>query len=212
MAETTKPVLYSYWRSSCSWRVRIGLALKGVEYDYRAVHLLKDGGEQLQEEFAKLNPMKLLPAFVEGGLVLSESLAILEYLEETRPSPALLPPSAAERAQVRRLCQLIACDIQPLQNLKVLKAVGAEKKMEWGKRWIKEGFEALEPLLAQSAGQYSFGDQVTLADLCLVPQVYNANRFAVDMAAFPTISRVAAACAELPAFAEAHPDRMPDAQ
>eukprot|EP01094_Clydonella_sp_ATCC50884_P019603 TRINITY_DN3877_c0_g1_i1.p1 TRINITY_DN3877_c0_g1~~TRINITY_DN3877_c0_g1_i1.p1 ORF type:complete len:230 (-),score=81.88 TRINITY_DN3877_c0_g1_i1:640-1284(-) len=212
---TEKPVLYSYWRSSCSWRVRLALAIKGVEYEYRAVHLVKDGGEQKTDEYAAVNPQKLVPSLAIDGLVLTQSLAIIEYLEERFPdAPRLLPADAAGRARVRGLAEIVACDTQPVQNLRVLVYLGAERKMEWGKHWITEGFVALERALASSphTGTYCHGESVTLADLCLVPQVYNANRFSVEMSAFPTIARIHAALVELEPFKAAHPSVQPDAQ
>ena len=189
MAE--KPTLYSYWRSSCSWRVRIALALKGIEYDIKEIHLLRDGGEQNKQDYIEVNPFRGVPTFVQGDFSISQSLAIIEYLEEKYPETYnLLPKSPEARAQVRKLALAVACDIQPLQNLKVLIEVGEANKMAWGKKWIAQGLAALEKYLEKTAGVYSFGDNITLADLCLVPQVYNANRFGVDMSQFPIISRV----------------------
>ncbi|KAA0177433.1 hypothetical protein FNF27_01211 [Cafeteria roenbergensis] len=220
-ADAAKPVLYSYWRSTCSWRVRIALALKGIDYEYKAVHLLKDGGEQLKDEFAALNPMREVPALVIDGNTLTQSMSIIEYLEDTRPTAGvkLLPGSAAERAKVRAMAQMIGCDIQPVQNLRVLKRFMAEfstqeekdaKKLEWGKWVIETGFRGLEAALSTTAGKYACGDEVTLVDVLLVPQEYNAGRFGVDMSAFPTIARVCAAAKELPAFKAADPSEMPD--
>lgn len=184
------------------------------------MHLLNDGGQQLKPDYAAKNPMKELPTLVIDGHTLCQSGAILQYLEETRPEPALLPADAVGRAKVRQIAESIGCDIQPVQNLRVLKALMAEKetqeektavKLAWGKKWITSGFEGVEATLAAVAGKFCYGDKVTLADLYLVPQVYNAGRFGVDMTKFPTIARVAAACAELPEFKAAHPSVQPDA-
>lgn len=194
------------------------LALKGIEYDYAAKHLLE--GDHLEDGYAELNPMRELPTLVIDGQTLTQSTAIIEYLEETRPSPMnLLPKDAAGRAQVRALMQIIASDIQPVQNLRVLKKVMAEhsdpaikttKKMEWGKWAIEVGFDGLEAALQKTAGKFAYGDEITLADACIVPQVYNAGRFGVDMSAYPTIARVCAAAEQLPAFKAADPSMMPD--
>jgi maleylacetoacetate isomerase len=216
------PVLYSYWRSSCSWRVRIALNLKKIAFDYRAVHLLNGGGEQFRDEYTALNPMKEVPTLCIDGLTLTQSIAIIEYLEESRPDHGakLLPEDAASRAQVRALTNMIASDTQPVQNLRVLKRFTAEfeapevkeaKKLEWGKWAIENGFDGLEKALEKTAGKYSFGDAVTMADLALVPQVYNANRFGVDMSKYPTIARVNAELESLAEFQAAHPSAQPDA-
>ncbi|GLD93012.1 hypothetical protein PINS_up019335 [Pythium insidiosum] len=217
---TDTPVLYSYWRSSCSWRVRIALAHKGIEYEYKAVHLVKNGGEQYQDEFSAVNPNQRVPTLVIDGHAISQSSAILEYLEETRPEKPLLPKDPATRAKIRNVCQIIGADIQPIQNLAVMnKAVEAlpeseqgAKKIEWGRYWVERGFIALEKELQKTAGAFCVGDTVTLADLFLEPQVYNANRFNVDMSKFPTIARISKTLAELPAFQAAHPSQQPDAQ
>ena len=185
------------------------------------VHLVKDGGKQLTPEYTAVNPSQEVPTLEIDGLVLRQSLAIIEYLDETRPGPvALLPKGAAERAQVRELCAVIASGIQPVQNLRVLRKVmgffegdeKAAKKVEWGQWVISKGFTALEKLLEATAGKYCFGDDITLADLCLVPQIYNAGRFKVDMGPFPIIDRVGKELNQHPAFIAAAPDKMPDAQ
>lgn len=212
-------VLYSYWRSSCSWRVRVALEWKGIAYEYRAVHLLTDGGEQFKEEYTALNPNQRLPTLVVDGRAIPQSSAILEFLEETHPEKPLLPRDPFARAQVRNLCAIIGSDIQPIQNLTVqIKATEdvpedqrAAKKAAWGKFWVERGFEALEKELVQTAGTYCFGNEITFADLYLVPQVYNANRVGVDMSKYPTIVRVAAALETVPAFQKAHPSKQPDA-
>ncbi|XP_065191314.1 probable maleylacetoacetate isomerase 2 [Sycon ciliatum] len=206
----TKPVLWSYFRSSCSWRVRIALALKGIEYDQKHVNLIRDGGEQHKDDYVKLNPQQQVPSIEIDGVTLSQSIAILEYLEETRPQVPILPKGAVERARVRHVVECINSGIQPIQNLSILQYVGSEKKAEWGKHWITVGFVALEALLQRYSGKYSVGDEITVADLCLVPQVYNANRFKVDMEAFPAIQRVHSALECQDAFVAAHPKNQPD--
>ena len=211
-AAPQKPVLYSYWRSTSPWRVRIALALKGIDYEYRAVHLLRDGGEQHKPDYAALNPQQLVPTLLIDGLELTQSIAIIEYLDETRPDVSpLLPKDAASRARVRQIVQIIASDTQPVQNLRVLQKVGDEKKMEWGKYWITMGLDALEQTLGHTAGKYCVGDSVTIADLCLVPQIYNARRFNVDLSRYPITMRVSEALDEIEAFASAAPEKMPDA-
>ncbi|XP_041353264.1 maleylacetoacetate isomerase-like isoform X2 [Gigantopelta aegis] len=207
---TSKPVLYSYYRSSASYRVRIALQVKGIDYEYKAVSLIKDGGEQYKEEYKKLNPMGQVPTLVIDGHTLVQSLPIIEYLDETRPSPRLLPEDPAGRVKVRSLAEIVNSGIQPLQNLPVLKKVGDDQKLEWAKYWIERGFKALETSLQETAGKYSFKDEVTMADLCLVPQVYNALRFGIDMSEFPTIHKVYDALVTLEAFKAAHPSNQPD--
>jgi maleylacetoacetate isomerase len=193
--------------------VRIALNLKGIDYTYRTVHLVRNGGEQHDEEYTKLNASHLVPTLVIDGHQLSQSIAILEYLDETRPEPNhLLPQDAANRAVVRQLVHIIASDTQPVQNLRVLQKVGDDRKVEWAKHWISVGLGAFESVASRTAGKYSVGDSVTLADICLVPQVYNANRFGVDMSKYPTINRITEALNEIEAFANAVPDKMPDAE
>lgn len=255
--------LYSYWRSSCSWRVRIGLHLKQLEYDYLPIHLVKKTvippppcveedennivvGEQFTPMYSAKNPNQRVPTLEIDGHTLCQSMAILEYLDErkgssssysrssssTTPMTDLLPRGKPyERAQIRNVCQLIGCDIQPVQNLAVLKKIMAliqdnnvsteetaaltemktQAKMKWGQEIITRGFIAVEMTLKETAGTYCFNDQITMADCFLVPQVYNAERFSVDMTMFPTIVRVAANCDKLQAFQDAHPSKMPDA-
>ena len=216
MAQESIPKLYSYWRSSCSWRVRTSLALKGIEYEYIPVHLVKDGGQQHTDEYKQLNPQELVPTFVHGDIKLSQSLAILEYIEEAFSSkgPRLLPENAADKARVRMLCELIACDIQPVQNLKILLRIAemGGDKMAWGKQVITDGFRALEKSLSTTSGTYCFGDQITLADCCLPPQIYNAKRFSVEMDQFPIISRIGESLDKIDAFQKSHPSQQPDAQ
>ncbi len=212
--------LYSYWRSSAAYRVRIALNLKGLEYAIEPVHLVRDGGQQHAEGYRKLNPQQLVPTLLDGERVMRQSLAIMEYLDEAYPdTPRLLPHDTRERARVRALALAIACDIHPVGNLRVLQyltgELGAsdEQKQAWSRHWIEVGFEALEALLAHSpeVGSFCSGDDPSLADCCLVPQVYNARRFGVAMDAYPTIARIDAACAERDAFKRAAPEAQPDA-
>lgn len=208
--------LHGYFRSSAAYRVRIALNLKGIDYKQVPVNLVK--GQQLGEDYRRMNPQALVPALeTDDGDVLTQSLAICEYLDERYPKPALLPLDLADRARVRALANAVACDIHPVNNLRVLKyltgtlGVSEEDKLAWYRHWVIEGFKALEAMLSQtSTGAYCLGDQPTLADVCLVPQVFNAQRFEVDLEPYPAIRRIAAACNELPAFAEAHPTRQPD--
>lgn len=208
--------LYNYFRSSTSYRVRIVLALKGLAYEYVPVDLR--GGAQQQADYATLNPERLVPLLVlDDGQRLSQSMAIMEYLEEIHPAPALLPQDALGRARVRALMQIIACDIHPLDNLRVLKylvhELGAshEAKDAWYRHWVRQGLLAYEARLAEQPAAYSHGDQPTLADCCLVPQIYNAQRFACDLSGLPHVMRVFQACEALPAFVQAHPSACPDA-
>lgn len=212
--------LYDYFRSSAAYRVRIGLRLKGLDYESVPVHLVRDGGEQLTPAYRALNPSALVPALQDGDATVTQSMAILEYLDETHPATPLLPPDALGRARVRSLALMIACDIHPLNNLRVLRylvkdaAVTEEAKNAWYVHWVQEGFAALEARLAGSTdtGRFCHGDTPTLADCFVVPQVFNAQRFNVDMTPYPTIVRIDAACRELPAFAAAHPAQQPDAE
>ncbi|MGB0748307.1 MAG: maleylacetoacetate isomerase [Magnetospiraceae bacterium] len=212
--------LYTYWRSSASYRVRIGLNLKGLAYESVPVHLVKDGGEQHSGQYRAINPSRQVPALqLDDGTVLTQSQAILEYLEERHPVPPLLPGSDFARARVRALAQMIACDIHPLNNSKVLKylvndiGVDEPTRDTWYRHWIAEGFTALETMLAGARQTKTFchGEAPTLADVFLVPQLYNARRFKVDLAPFPTLTRIEAACLTLPAFAKAAPEQQPDA-
>lgn len=208
--------LYNYFRSSASWRVRIGLALKGLDYDYASIHLAKN--EQFAGAFAHQQVSHLVPALVlDDGTWLSQSMAILEYLDETHPEPPLLPRDALGRARVRALAQDIGCDIHPLNNLRVLRYLkndlGQEQQTvdRWYRHWIATGLAIVEQRLAGTAGRYCFGDAPGLADCLLVPQVYNAQRFECPLDDYPTVMRVNAACLQLPAFAGTHPDACPDA-
>ena len=213
-------VLYSYWRSSAAFRVRIALNLKGLHYETRAIHLLREGGEQHSPAYAALNPQELVPTLLDGERVLTQSMAILEYLDETRPQPSLLPADAAGRARVRALAQVVACDIHPIGNLRVLQWIGSqfhaddEQKSVWMRHWVSTGLHALETMLTSSkdTGRYCHGDTPGLADACLVPQVYNARRWKVPLGDYPTILRIDATCATLDAFHNAMPEQQPDAQ
>lgn len=210
--------LYGYFRSSAAYRVRIALALKGIDYETALIHLRRN--EQMAPDYAALNPQRLVPTLVDGPMVLNQSLAIIEYLDEIRKDPPLLPGDPAGRARVRSLALGIACDIHPLNNLRVLRylvhdlGVGEEGRDRWYHHWIGEGFAALERSLADSplTGRFCHGDRPTLADVCLVPQIYNAERFECDLSAYPTILRINEACLAEPAFAEAHPMKQPDAE
>ncbi len=210
--------LYTYWRSSAAYRVRIALALKGLDATQIPVHLLKDGGQQRAEPYKALNPAQLVPTLQHDALTLNQSLAIIEYLDAVYPQQPLLPEDPATAAVVRALALDIACDIHPLNNLRVLQyltstlAVSEQQKTDWIQHWLRQGFAALEQRLALTAGQYCVGDQVTLADLCLVPQVYNALRFAVDLTPYPQIQKVYQHCLLLSAFSNAAPEQQPDAQ
>ena len=212
-------VLYSYWRSSAAYRVRIGLNLKGLAYDTVPVHLLRDGGEQHSDAYREANPQKLVPVLGHGHRMLRQSLAILDYLDEVWPEPALLPATARGRQRVRALAQLVACDIHPLNNLRVLQYFEREwnvpqpERDAWARHWMCEGFAAFEQLLNDNPATSVFceGQVPTIADCCLVPQLYNARRFGVDLSPYPTLLRIEASCLALPAFDAARPERQPDA-
>ncbi|XP_077395673.1 maleylacetoacetate isomerase isoform X3 [Festucalex cinctus] len=180
-----------------------------MEYDQVPVNLIKGGGQQLTEEYKTLNPMQQVPAVEMDGITLSQSLAIIQYIDETRTGPRLLPLDPKKRVQVRMISDLIASGIQPLQNLHVIQKIGAEK-VPWAQHFINRGFEALEPLLKQTAGKYCVGDEISMADICLVPQVYNAERFNVDMSLYPTIQRLNQTLVKIDAFQTSHPSRQPD--
>jgi maleylacetoacetate isomerase len=212
--------LYGYWRSSAAYRVRIGLNLKGLGYESVPVHLIRDGGEQHLPQFVQTNPQKLIPVLQHGERLIRQSLAIMEYIDEVwSDAPSLLPATARGRARVRALSMMVACDIHPLNNLRVLQYLEREwsapqpERDVWVRHWIREGFDAFEALLVDdpATGTFCEGDQPTIADCCLVPQVYNARRFAVDMTPYPTIRRIEEACLALPAFDAARPERQADA-
>ncbi len=211
--------LYGYWRSSAAYRVRIGLRLKGLGYLDAPVHLVRGGGEQRQADYAARNPQRLVPTLQHGDVALTQSLAILEYLDEVWPDVPLLPRGALARQRVRALAQLVACDVHPLNNLRVLQwlehdgLLPADARSRWITRWIVDGFDAVEALLGQwsTTAGVCIGDQPTIADCVLVPQVYNARRFEVDLAPYPRIRAIEAACLALPAFDAARPETQPDA-
>jgi maleylacetoacetate isomerase len=212
--------LYSYFRSSASFRVRIALALKGLDYDYASVHLLKEGGEQFSAEFKTMNPAALVPVLDDDGIILTQSLAIIEYLDETRPEPPLLPAGAAGRARARAIALAIACEIHPLNNLRVLgylsKTLGIsdEQRSNWYRHWVETGLATVEGMLAgnDGTGACCHGDTPTLADICLVPQIFNAQRFKARLDHVPTVMRIHDHCLTLPAFAKSVPALQPDAE
>ena len=209
--------LYTYFRSSAAYRVRIALNLKGVPYDMVPVHLTRDGGYQRKPEFVAVNPQMRVPALeLSSGDVLTQSLAIIDYLDDVHPEPPLLPSNPLARAKVRAIAQIVACDIHPLNNLIVLQYLKRQMKHEqadidiWYHHWVAEGFKAIEAMIAP--GPYACGAQVTLADVCLVPQVFNARRLKVPLDAFPKIVAADAACLKLAAFDKARPENQPDAE
>lgn len=211
-------ILYSYWRSSSAYRVRIALNLKGIDYRQKQIHLVREGGEQHKAEYREINPLGLVPALVHDGHTLVQSMAICEYLEQVFSGQPLLPADAAERARVRGIAQSITSEIQPLNNLGVIDYLKRELKAgdrqvnDWYAHWIARGFSAVESWLAgASTGSFCHGDAPTLADCFLVPQVYNAERFDCDMEPYPNIQRITAHCRSLPAFQLAAPENQPDA-
>ncbi|WOH37627.1 maleylacetoacetate isomerase [Thalassotalea fonticola] len=209
--------LYGYWRSSAAYRVRIALNLKKIKHELISVHLVKDGGQQHSESYVKLNPNHLVPTLVDGDFSLNQSLAIIDYLDESFTNVSLYPSNIKDKALVRALACDLACEIHPLNNLRVLQYlsnqlnISDDQKTAWYHHWILEGFSALELRLAKTAGQYCFGDSVTVADLCLIPQIYNAKRFNVDMSVFPLINKIEHNCSLLPEFIAAIPENQADA-
>lgn len=211
--------LYSYYRSVSAYRVRLALALKGLAYDYVPVHLVKNGGEQHTAEYKALNPQAMVPTLQDGDLTLTQSLAIIAYLDEKYPEPALLPEGAAARAYVRQIAQICASDMQPLSSLRVLNHLSGElsvtqaQKNEWYQKWTAQGFDAMEKLISQNPhykGAFVCGNAPTLADLCLIPQVHDARRHDMNISAWPTIAAIDAACTALDAFQAASPENQPD--
>ncbi len=208
--------LYNYFRSSASYRVRIALALKGLDYDYKAVHLSRN--EQTGESFAGVSASRLVPLLRDGDAVLTQSLAIIEYLDETHPQPPLLPATPVERARVRALALDIACEIHPLNNLRVLRylvkslQVSEEDKNRWYRHWVETGLEVVERQLTAQPGTYCHGDLPTVADIALVPQIFNARRFDCRLDHVPNVMRVFEACMKLPAFEKTRPEHCPDAE
>jgi maleylpyruvate isomerase len=207
--------LYQYWRSSAAYRVRLALNYKGLSYEQVAIDLRK--GEQRTPEFLKINPQGLVPVLEDDGIVLTQSLPILNYLEERYPEPALLPKDLPGRATSRAIAVAIACEIHPLNNLRVLQYLERElgldeaRRLAWYRHWVAEGFGAIEAMLARSAGAFCVGDAPSLADVCLVPQVYNGRRYECDLAPYPTILRIDERCRQIEAFARAAPERQPEA-
>lgn len=211
-------ILYSYWRSSASYRVRMALGLKGLDYEIRPVHLVRDGGEQYDDEYTALNPQQMVPTLIDAETTLTQSLAIIEYLEERFPERPLLPNSAAERARVRAIAQAIACEIHPLNNLRVLKyltgpaGLDEDGKLAWYRHWTETGLAAVERMLDHPhTGRFCHGDEPGLADCCLLPQVYNADRFGCDIAGLTAIERIRAELESLDAVRDAAPENQPDA-
>ena len=212
--------LYTFFRSSASYRVRIALNLKGLDYEQVPIHLRRGGGEQFGPAYKSINPQALVPALEDGGRILTQSLAIIEYLEEKHSKPPLLPVDPADRALVRSMALIIACEVHPIQNLRVLNYLKKEHKQSdeamnsWARHWINLGFSALEQTVVSSLrrGKFCFGDAPTLADICLVPQLANARRFGCDLSPFPALLQIETHCAALPAFANAAPEKQPDAE
>ena len=214
----TRLSLYTYWRSSCSYRVRIALNLKGLEFDSVPVHLVRDGGGQHSDDYRRLNPQGLVPTLLDDGQAITQSLAIIEYLEELHPEPALLPMDARQRARVRGMAYLVACEMQPMNNLGILqflkRKMGSEQADidRWYRHFVDRGFTALEHILSDSPATYCHGDAPGLADICLVPQVYNAERFGCALDSYPNITRINELCLSHKAFANAIPEAQPDAE
>lgn len=209
-------ILYSYFRSSTAYRTRIALNLKGVQYTQKAVHLLEGGGQQHKPEYLALNPAGEVPTLVHNGKVLSQSFAIIEYLDEIIPANPLFPKNAFDRAKVRQICENINCGIHPLTNLKVMQFLNAEMGVpntlneKWQQHWIQKGLYALEQIIKNTAGTYAFGGEVTCADIFIVPQIFSAQRFGVQLTDYPTLNRVNENCLKLDAFIKAHPMSQPD--
>lgn len=209
--------LYSYFRSSAAYRVRIGLNLKGLNADVVPVHLVKDGGQQHAPAYQAINPNELVPALEDDGFILTQSLSILEYLDEVHPETALLPQEPKQRALIRAFSQSIACDIHPINNLRVLQylsnelQISEEQKSAWYRHWVELGLKGLEAQLKESNGKFCFGDQATLADCCLIPQIYNALRFNIDVSVYPKIHAIYQHCLSLAPFQHAAPENQADA-
>jgi maleylpyruvate isomerase len=212
--------LYTFSRSSASYRVRIALNLKGLNYEQAPIHLRRGGGEQFGARYRSINPQALVPALEDEGRVLTQSLAIIEYLNERYSDPPLLPPDPADRATVRAMALVIACEVHPIQNLRVLNYLKDNHKQSdddvnrWARHWIELGFSALQELVESPPrrGKFCFGDAPTLADICLVPQLANARRFGCDLSRFQKLTEIEARCNALPAFSNAAPDKQPDAE
>jgi maleylacetoacetate isomerase len=209
--------LYGYFRSSAAYRVRIALNWKGLDHEHAFVHLTRDGGGQKAPDYLARNPQGLVPALeLDGGDVLTQSLAIVEYLDEVHPDPPLLPADAVARAHVRAIAQAVACDIHPVNNLRVLQYLRHQMSLDkeaidtWYRHWVETGFGAIEKMIGSDG--YCHGGRVTLADVCLMPQIFNAHRYEISLDPYPRIARVEEVCGAIPAFAEAHPARQPDAE
>ena len=214
MKGASKMILHGFWRASGPYRVRIGLGLKGLDYAHASVNL--GAGQQHKAEYRAVNPQRLVPALEVDGTILTQSLAILEWLDETHPEPALLPKSPLDRAVVRAMAEVVACDIHPINNLRVLRALEAmgvadAARQTWAQRWITDGFNVIDGMIARHGTGWSFGDTPTIADCCLIPQVFNASRFGVTLEGWPAISAVVERAKEHPAFIAAEPARQPDA-
>ena len=216
---TTDYQLYSYYRSSCAYRVRLALAYKGLSYTTHPVHLVRNGGEQHKPEYAELNPQEQVPTLVDGDFVLTQSMAMMDYLEEKHPLPPILPADIKQRAYVRQISLIMVADIHPINNLKILQHLSTDlglsqsQKNDWYAKWIVQGFTATEKLLERSAyrtGAFVCGDQPTMADFCLIPQVYNAARYEINLEAFPIIRAINDHCLTLPFFDDASPEKQPD--
>lgn len=211
---------YGYFRSSAAYRCRIALNLKNISYNFSSIHLRRNGGEQNKADYLAINPQGLVPALEVDGIVLTQSLAIIEYLDEVYPAPALLPHDAIGRAHVRAFAEIIACDTHPLQNLRVLQYLKHEFGQsqdatdKWCQNWLSKGLLACEKILEKQNHKFdfAFGDSPGLADICLIPQLYAADRFHVDLSDMPRLKMIREACEALPAFANAHPDRQPDSE
>jgi maleylacetoacetate isomerase len=214
--EKAKMKLYNYFRSSASYRVRIGLNLKNIAYDYVPVHLVKNGGEQFSQAFLRKNPMAQLPCLEYNGHYIAQSMAILFYLDELKPNPRLFPVDAIQKAKVIEICELINSGIQPLQNLAVLNELGSRysagqaEKNSWSQHWINKGLTALEKLLSPTAGTFCFGNEVSAADCFLIPQMFASRRMGTDLSAFPTLLRIEKATSTMPPFQAAEPSRQID--
>jgi maleylacetoacetate isomerase len=209
--------LYSYYRSSCSYRVRIALEYKKIQYTYIPIHLLQNGGEQNTEGYSKLNTKKEVPTLTHQDFHLSQSMAIIEYLDEALPKPQLFLGDAKQKAKIRQACELINSGIQPLQNLRVLNKLASDfkidelQKTKWVVDHVQSGLAALESFLSSHSGQFCFGDSITAADLFLIPQLYNAERYKMDITLYKQLSKINKNCLQLESFIKAHPDQQPDA-
>lgn len=212
--------LYTFFRSSASYRVRIALNLKGLDYEQVPIHLRRGGGEQLSAAYKAINPQALVPALEDNGRILTQSLAMVEYLDERYPEPPVLPTDPGDRALVRSMALIIACEVHPIQNLRVLNHLKNNHKQSeddvnrWAQHWINLGLSALEQMVAAlpKRGKFCFGDTPTLADICLIPQLANARRFSCDLSVYPTLLQIEAHCAAVSAFADAAPEKQPDAE